>query len=87
MLENLQSPAARQSVTPFGKDFASPIPASWLNKDGDYLLFSDPKANTVYKYTPNGNEELELFRMPKGYSGADIAEYFQKPGKRESIEC
>ncbi|HEY2974738.1 MAG TPA: SMP-30/gluconolactonase/LRE family protein [Pyrinomonadaceae bacterium] len=53
----------------------------WVNKDGGYLLFSDPNANTIYKYTPNGNEEskLEVFRTPSGYSGADIAEYGQ-PG-------
>lgn len=53
----------------------------WVNNDGGYLLFSDPNANTIYKYTPNGNEEskLEVFRTPSGYSGADIAEYGQ-PG-------
>src|SRR5438093_7585970 len=53
----------------------------WVNKDGGYLLFSDPNANTIYKYTSNGNEEgkLEVFRTPSGYSGADIAEYGQ-PG-------
>jgi len=53
----------------------------WVNKDGGYLLFSDPNANTIYKYMPNGNDEgkLEVFRTPSGYSGADIAEYGQ-PG-------
>lgn len=53
----------------------------WINKDDGYLLFSDPNANTIYKYKPNGNEEgnLEVFRTPSGYSGADIAEYGQ-PG-------
>jgi len=47
----------------------------------DHLLFSDPNANIIYKYTPNGNEagKLETFRTPSGYSGADIAEYGQ-PG-------
>ena len=52
----------------------------WV-KDGGYLLFSDPNANTIYKYSPNGGEEgkLEVFRTPSGYSGADIAEYGQ-PG-------
>jgi gluconolactonase len=51
------------------------------NRDGGYLLFSDPNANTIYKYTPNGNDEgnLAVFRTPSGYSGADIAEYGQ-PG-------
>src|SRR5215203_4863226 len=36
----------------------------WVNKDGGYLLFSDPNANTIYKYAPNGNGEstLDVFR-------------------------
>src|ERR1700752_615490 len=53
----------------------------WVNKDGGYLLFSDPNANTIFKYTPNGNEaaKLDVFRAPSGYSGADLAEYGQ-PG-------
>lgn len=50
----------------------------WVNKDGGYLLFSDPNANTIYKYIPNGNQ-LNVFRTPSGYSGADIAAYGQ-PG-------
>ncbi len=45
-----------------------------INSDG-YLLFSDPNANTIYKYDGN----LSVFRKPSGYSGADIAEYRQ-PG-------
>jgi gluconolactonase len=53
----------------------------WIDKDGGYLLFSDPNANTIYKYTPNGNQDgkLEVFRTPSGYSGTDISEYGQ-PG-------
>jgi gluconolactonase len=41
------------------------------------LIFSDPNANTMYKYVPDG--ELSVHRHPSGYSGADIAEYSQ-PG-------
>jgi len=48
----------------------------WV-RDGGYLLFSDPNANTQYKYTGDG--ELSIFRTPSGYSGADIAAYGQ-PG-------
>ncbi|HEX5885779.1 MAG TPA: SMP-30/gluconolactonase/LRE family protein [Pyrinomonadaceae bacterium] len=48
----------------------------WINKDGGYLLFSDPNANTIYKYHDG---KLEVFRTPSGYNGADIAEYGQ-PG-------
>lgn len=53
----------------------------WVDKDGGYLLFSDPNANTIYKYAPKGNQDgkLEVFRKPSGYSGADVAEYGQ-PG-------
>jgi len=53
----------------------------WVNKDGGYLLFSDPNANTIYKYVPNDSEQarLEVFRTRSGFSGADVAEYGQ-PG-------
>ena len=44
---------------------------------GDGLLFSDPNANTIYKYSKDG--QLSVFKTPSGYSGADIAEYRQ-PG-------
>lgn len=46
----------------------------WTN---DGLLFSDPNANTIYKYSRDG--KLSVFRTPSGYSGSDIAEYRQ-PG-------
>ncbi|MBI3529761.1 MAG: SMP-30/gluconolactonase/LRE family protein [Betaproteobacteria bacterium] len=48
----------------------------WV-RDGGYLLFSDPNANTIYKYTRAG--ALSVFRSPSGYEGADIAEFGQ-PG-------
>lgn len=51
----------------------------WVNKDGGYLLFSDPNSNTIYKYAPAGEGKLDVYRTPSGYSGADIAEYGQ-PG-------
>jgi len=53
----------------------------WVDRGG-YLLFSDPNANTMYKYLPgpdNGPGQLTVYRKPSGYSGADIAEYGQ-PG-------
>lgn len=53
----------------------------WV-RDGGYLLFSDPNANTIYKFVPGSNNEagnLSVFRKPSGYSGADIADYGQ-PG-------
>ena len=45
----------------------------------DILLFSDPNNNTIYKYSPEGNGQLAVFRDKSGYEGADIAEYGQ-PG-------
>ena len=68
----------RSSSSPRG--FSSPKGPVWI-RDGGYLLFSDPNANTIYKYEPERNAagELSVFRKPSGYSGADIAEYGQ-PG-------
>ncbi len=43
----------------------------------DGLLFSDPNANTIYKYSKDG--KLSIFKTPSGYSGSDIGEYRQ-PG-------
>ncbi len=48
----------------------------WVN-DGEYLLFSDPNSNIIYKISKDG--ELSIFRQPSGYSGSDIAE-FKQPG-------
>jgi len=53
----------------------------WV-RDGGYLVFSDPNANTQYKFTKDG--ELSVFRHPSGYSGADIAEYGQ-PGSNGCV--
>src|SRR4030095_8621633 len=39
--------------------------------------FSDPNANKICKYAANGT--LSVFKNNSGYSGKDIAEYFQ-PG-------
>ena len=48
----------------------------WV-RDGGYLLFSDPNANTIYAWTPEG--QLSVFRAKSGYRGPDIGEYGQ-PG-------
>ena len=49
------------------------------DRKGNYLLFSDPNNNTIYKYSPEGMGQLTVFREKSGYEGADIAEYGQ-PG-------
>ena len=48
----------------------------WV-RDGGYLLFSDPNANRIYRWTPDG--EVSVFRTKSGYSGPDIGVYHQ-PG-------
>jgi len=42
-----------------------------------YLLFSDPNANTIYRWSEN--DGLSVFRAKSGYTGPDIGEYGQ-PG-------
>ena len=42
-----------------------------------YLLFSDPNANTIYRWSPEG--QVSVFRAKSGYSGFNIGEYHQ-PG-------
>ncbi len=54
-----------------------PVWVSSLDKKSGSLLFSDPNANTMYRYTPD--ESLTIFRHKSGYAGADIADYGQ-PG-------
>ena len=42
-----------------------------------YLLFSDPNANTIYRWSPEGS--VSVFRAKSGYTGFDIGRYRQ-PG-------
>jgi gluconolactonase len=42
-----------------------------------YLLFSDPNANTIYRWSED--DGLSVFRTKSGYTGVDIGEYGQ-PG-------
>jgi gluconolactonase len=48
----------------------------WV-RDGGYLLFSDPNANRIYRYSDESG--LSVFRERSGYDAADLAEYGQ-PG-------
>src|SRR4051812_21824099 len=49
------------------------------DRKGNYLLFSDPNSNVIYKYSPENDGTLTVFRERSGYEGSDIAEYGQ-PG-------
>jgi gluconolactonase len=42
-----------------------------------YLLFSDPNANTIYRWSSDG--QVSVFRTKSGYTGVDVGEYGQ-PG-------
>jgi gluconolactonase len=42
-----------------------------------YLVFSDPNANAIYRYTHDG--QVSVYRAKSGYAGVDIGEYHQ-PG-------
>jgi gluconolactonase len=42
-----------------------------------YLLFSDPNANTIYRWSSDG--QVTVFRTKSGYTGVDIGDYGQ-PG-------
>lgn len=42
-----------------------------------YLLFSDPNANTIYRWAQDGS--VSVFRSKSGYAGMDVGEYGQ-PG-------
>ncbi len=44
---------------------------------GGYLLFSDPNANTIYRWSPDG--QVSVYRAKSGYKGVDVGEYGQ-PG-------
>jgi gluconolactonase len=48
----------------------------WM-REGGYLLFSDPNANTIYRWSPDG--QVSVFRTKSGYAGIDIGKYKQ-PG-------
>jgi gluconolactonase len=48
----------------------------WV-REGGYLLFSDPNANVIYRWTPDG--QVSIYRTKSGYTGVDVGAYHQ-PG-------
>jgi gluconolactonase len=73
-LDQIIEPGTRIERLASGFDFIEgPI---WV-RDGDYLLFSDPNRNTIYRWTRDG--EVSIYRTKSGYRGFDIGEYGQ-PG-------
>jgi gluconolactonase len=47
------------------------------DREGGYLLFSDPNNNLINRWTPEG--EVSVYRTHSGYTGTDIGEWSQ-PG-------
>jgi gluconolactonase len=47
------------------------------DREGNFLLFSDPNNNLIYRWTPDG--EVSVYRTHSGYTGMNIGEYGQ-PG-------
>jgi gluconolactonase len=72
-LDRVVSPGSRLEKLAGGFQF---IEGPVWHPDG-YLLFSDPNANTIYRWSPEG--AVSVFRSKSGYSGFDIGRYHQ-PG-------
>jgi gluconolactonase len=72
-LDRIVSPGTKLEKLAGGFQF---IEGPVWHPDG-YLLFSDPNANTIYRWTPDGS--VSVFRSKSGYSGFDIGQYHQ-PG-------
>jgi gluconolactonase len=47
------------------------------DREGGYLLFSDPNNNLIYRWSPDG--QVSVYRSHSGYTGFNIGEYGQ-PG-------
>lgn len=54
-----------------------PVWVPRTEENDGYLLFSDPNANTIYRYSTDG--QVSVFRPKSGFSGMNIGEYRQ-PG-------
>jgi gluconolactonase len=46
-------------------------------REGNFRLFSDPNANTIYRWSPDG--QVSVVRPKSGYAGTDVGKYHQ-PG-------
>jgi gluconolactonase len=73
-LDAIVPPDVRVEKVAEGFDFVEgPV---WV-RDGGYLLFSDPNANVIYRWSPEAG--VGVHRAKSGYTGGDIAQYGQ-PG-------
>jgi gluconolactonase len=74
-LDSILAPDAKIEKVATGFEFTEgPV---WV-RDGNYLLFSDPNANMIYRWSP-GDGQVSIYRAKSGYAGTDIGEFVQ-PG-------
>lgn len=77
-LEAIVSPDAKLEKLAGGFLFTEgPVWVPATATTSGYLLFSDPNANTIYRWSPEG--QVSVFRTKSGYSGFNVGEYHQ-PG-------
>ncbi|HSF04166.1 MAG TPA: SMP-30/gluconolactonase/LRE family protein [Methylomirabilota bacterium] len=77
-LDDIVPPSARLEKLADGFLFTEgPVWVPGSATTGGYLLFSDPNANTIYRWSPDG--QVSVFRTKSGYAGIDVGEYGQ-PG-------
>ena len=77
-LEEIVSPDAKLEKLAGGFLFTEgPVWVPATATTSGYLLFSDPNANTIYRWSPEG--QVSVFRTKSGYSGFNVGEYHQ-PG-------
>ena len=77
-LEAIVSPDAKLEKLAGGFLFTEgPVWVPATATTSGYLLFSDPNANMIYRWSPEG--QVSVFRTKSGYSGFNVGEYHQ-PG-------
>jgi gluconolactonase len=77
-LDDIVPPAAKLEKLADGFLFTEgPVWIAGTPTTPGHLLFSDPNANTIYRWAPDG--QVSVFRTKSGYAGVDVGEYGQ-PG-------
>ncbi|PYN29015.1 MAG: hypothetical protein DMD76_02565 [Candidatus Rokuibacteriota bacterium] len=77
-LDDIVSPAA--TIEKLAGGFLFTEGPVWVPRTADsdgHLLFSDPNANTIYRWSTDG--QISVFRTKSGYTGPDVGDYGQ-PG-------
>jgi len=73
-LDDIVSPAA--TIEKLAGGFLFTEGPVWVPRTADsdgHLLFSDPNANTIYRWSTDG--QISVFRTKSGYTGPDVGDY------------